>query len=221
MFENLACFVHLRKPLMNKFRKIVLQLVLVTLFLSLNILSGEADANNSGIKLELNSILDDAIAVAFSLPTEELDFAVINMCTGQMLSDCVVSSEFGWRKHPKWKRKHFHSGIDLKANRGNFVFAPADGIVKSAGRNRGYGRVIDLGHAFTVQTRYAHLRKIYVHSGQKIKKGDIIGEVGSSGVSTGPHLHFEMFYFNQKVDPRKYFTKLNHFGTFITSLANI
>ncbi len=111
-----------------------------------------------------------------------------------------ISSYYGWRIHPIKKVWSFHTGLDIAAPLGSPVFAADDGIVKFAGRNGGYGLMILIDHG-TYQTVYAHLSKIDVFKGQYVKKGQLIGRVGSTGISTGPHLHFEVRYKGKHTDP--------------------
>lgn len=102
------------------------------------------------------------------------------------------SSSFGRRIDPFRKRTAFHSGVDFRASTGTSVLATADGQVLRAGRAGGYGNLVELRHAHGLTTRYGHLSKIMVKSGQSVKRGDVIGKVGSTGRSTGPHLHYEV-----------------------------
>lgn len=103
-----------------------------------------------------------------------------------------VSSSYGWRTHPITGRRSFHDGIDIAARYGTGVYAYAEGKVTFAGWNGGYGKVIFIDHGNGLQTRYAHLSKIYVSVGERVDTGEKIGAVGSTGRSTGPHLHFEV-----------------------------
>jgi murein DD-endopeptidase MepM/ murein hydrolase activator NlpD len=104
----------------------------------------------------------------------------------------VESSGFGWREDPITGAKKFHKGADYKADRGTPVYAAGDGIVVFRGRQNGYGKVIYIDHGSGVVTRYAHLRDIDVENGQAVRADEPIGEVGSTGRTTGPHLHFEV-----------------------------
>ena len=114
-----------------------------------------------------------------------------------------VSSLFGNRVQPITGRKTFHDGLDIAANQGNAVYAYTSGTVVQAGWNGGYGLSIVVDHGGGLKTRYAHLSKIYVKVGQKVKTGEKIGAVGSTGNSTGPHLHFEVIK-NGKTVPLKF-----------------
>ena len=117
---------------------------------------------------------------------------------------------FGWRIHPIYKRRIFHKGVDMACDIGVPVFATGDAVVESTSmgqRRAGYGRQVLLNHEFGYKTRYAHLSKILVEPGQKITRGQIIGEVGNTGGTTGPHLHYEVIYMGQVVNPVNYFDK--------------
>lgn len=116
-----------------------------------------------------------------------------------------LSSKFGWRMHPIHHRRIHHDGVDMACPRGTPVRIPADGKVIKAGYNGGYGKYILVQHAKGYKTAYAHLSYINVRKGQKIKKNSIIGKVGSTGGSTGPHLHYEVIRNNRNVNPMKYF----------------
>ena len=115
----------------------------------------------------------------------------------------VISSPFGWRIHPITKRWSFHTGIDIAAPIGSPVFAAESGIVEYAGRSRGYGNLIVINHG-AFKTAYAHLSRIDVFVGQYVRKGQLIGRVGSTGFSTGPHLHFEVRLGKKFVNPLTY-----------------
>lgn len=158
----------------------------------------------------VESLLSDSLFSEPSPAAFDGESGPFFMCNGQLLLYCKVTDEFGWRTHPIRRRSQFHTGIDLAAVPGSHIFAAADGVVKKAGWGRGYGRMIEIDHGYSWSTKYGHMRKVYVKKGQMVRKGDIIGEVGSTGVSTGPHLHFEMLYFGTTVDPRQHFFALDN-----------
>jgi len=114
------------------------------------------------------------------------------------------SHGYGWRKDPISGKREFHHGIDIAANRGTPVAATADGTVSRATRYLGYGKMIQISHGYGMATRFGHLDEILVKAGQRVRRGEIIGRVGSTGRSTGPHLHYEVFKAGRRVDPRKY-----------------
>lgn len=114
------------------------------------------------------------------------------------------SSGFGYRKDPFLRRQAFHTGLDLVAGAGSTVRATAPGIVVSAGWNGGYGQMVEVRHAGGVSTRYGHLSKVLVTAGTKVGAGTPIGLVGSTGRSTGPHLHYETRRDGEPVNPAPY-----------------
>ncbi len=117
-----------------------------------------------------------------------------------------ISSYFGYRIDPIYKIKKFHSGVDFSSVTGAPVFATGDGVVKRIRHsNRGYGNTIEIDHGYGYRTFYAHLSKILVKRGQKVKRGSTIGLVGNTGKSTAPHLHYEIIKNNRKINPIYYF----------------
>lgn len=118
---------------------------------------------------------------------------------------------FGVRKnHPILKVRTMHKGVDMSTDYGVPVYATGDGVVEKTEqgkRRRGYGRQILINHKFGYKTRYAHLQKMFVKAGDKVQRGQLIGEVGSTGGSTGPHLHYEVLYMGRPVNPVNYFNR--------------
>lgn len=114
-----------------------------------------------------------------------------------------ISSPFGNRYHPILKKNEFHPGIDLKAGMNTPVKAPADGVVDYTrnGYSGGYGNMVKLDHSFGFSTIYAHLNKSIVERGDFVKKGQIIGYSGNSGLSSGPHLHYEIRFLGKTLNP--------------------
>lgn len=118
----------------------------------------------------------------------------------------ALASGFGMRIHPVYKVKKMHNGIDFAASIGTPVYATADGtITKVEVRFSGYGKMVEIDHGFGYRTRYAHMHDFAVKKGQNVKRGDLIGYVGNTGLSTAPHLHYEVFINEQRVDPVHYF----------------
>ncbi len=115
-----------------------------------------------------------------------------------------VTAGFGQRMDPFNGEDAFHGGLDISAPSGSQVEATADGIVISAERDSGYGNSIVVDHGYGVTTRYGHLSRIFVIVGQEVKRGQIIGAVGSTGRSTGPHLHYEVRIHDAPVNPARY-----------------
>lgn len=117
-----------------------------------------------------------------------------------------LSDKYGMRKDPFHKGDAFHSGIDLSGVTGDPVYATGNGkVVKVAFERFGYGNYVIVDHGFGYKTRYAHLKKSIVQVGQTVSRGEQLGELGSTGRSTGPHLHYEVIHMNRTVDPLKYF----------------
>jgi murein DD-endopeptidase MepM/ murein hydrolase activator NlpD len=116
----------------------------------------------------------------------------------------IVTSSFGARMDPFNGEGAFHTGIDIATSQGDAVRAPADGTVIKAGMGTGYGREVVVDHGHGMQTLYAHLSGFAVIAGQDVRRGDILGYVGSSGHSTGPHLHYEVRIHDTPVNPSKY-----------------
>jgi murein DD-endopeptidase MepM/ murein hydrolase activator NlpD len=116
----------------------------------------------------------------------------------------VVTSSFGARLDPFNGEGSFHTGLDIATNRGDAVRAAADGTVLKAGMGSGYGREVVIDHGHGVETLYAHLSGFAVTAGQDVRRGDILGYVGTSGHSTGPHLHYEVRIHDTPVNPYKY-----------------
>ena len=117
----------------------------------------------------------------------------------------TISSGFGGRYHPILKTIRMHTGVDLSAPKGTPVYATADGVVSREKGGSGYGIVVILNHGYSYQTLYAHLSKKVVKPGQKVKRGQLIGYVGNTGLSFGTHLHYEVIKNGVKVNPVHYF----------------
>ncbi|MGQ9863996.1 MAG: M23 family metallopeptidase [Bacteroidia bacterium] len=119
-----------------------------------------------------------------------------------------IVSNFGYRYHPLFGGYHFHAGIDIDAPYGTPVRATASGKVRCAGwdfvAGNGYGIQVEIDHLYGYVTKYAHLSRVAVQVGQTVKRGDLIGYVGSTGYSTAPHLHYEVIYHSTKLDPRNF-----------------
>ncbi len=113
-----------------------------------------------------------------------------------------ISSGYGMRRHPILGYRRMHSGLDFSARHGAPIYAAADGRVSYAGRKGGFGKYVKLNHSGSLATGYAHMSRISVRSGQRVRRGQIIGYVGSTGLSTGPHLHYELYRNGRAINPR-------------------
>lgn len=117
----------------------------------------------------------------------------------------VITDGFGMRFHPILKIRIMHEGIDVVADYGTPVYATGDGTISYVGQRGGYGTAIEIDHGFGYSTVYGHLSKPLVVEGQKVKRGQVIALSGNSGLSTGPHLHYEVIKNGVHVDPTAYF----------------
>lgn len=141
-----------------------------------------------------------------ALLLNELDRKLVRLSSVPMGSPVLASitSGFGWRSSPFHRGGHFHSGIDLSVERNTPVLATADGVVVDSGRKGEYGIAVIIRHKAGIETLYGHLAKSTVREGEKVCRGQRIGLVGSSGRSTGPHLHYEVRVNGDATNPRPY-----------------
>jgi len=112
-----------------------------------------------------------------------------------------ITSPFGFRIHPITGRKDYHKGIDIANSQGTCIFSAGSGVVTYVGYNGGYGRMVIISHGYGYKSVYAHLKSSSVKTGDSIDKGDLIALMGSTGISTGSHLHFEIHYNGKQINP--------------------
>ncbi|ORT48579.1 peptidase M23 [Vibrio sp. qd031] len=155
-------------------------------------------ANTGGdVDSEIEARLDTA-AITSTVRTHMLTL----IPSGSPVGDERISSKYGYRIHPETKQKRLHRGIDYAVNIGTPIYAPADGVVEVVRpSNTGSGNFIRLQHAYGFSSSYSHLQKFAVKSGSFIQKGQLIGYSGNSGLSTGPHLHYEIRFVGRALDP--------------------
>jgi len=134
----------------------------------------------------------------------ERDLDRQSLPAGSPVLSGYITSKFGYRRDPFTRRGGFHSGVDFAGKRGAPIVAVADGLVIQSERRSGYGRTVEIRHGNGLVTRYAHAQKLLVKKGDIVKQGEIIATIGSSGRSTGPHLHFEVIEDGRQVNPMKY-----------------
>lgn len=132
--------------------------------------------------------------------------AAVSVPSRMPLEKMTLTSGYGMRNHPILRKRQGHKGVDLAAPRGTPVYATADGLVGKAQWFSSYGKYIQIEHGGEMQTRYAHLSRYVVAAGDRVHKGDLIGYVGSTGRSTGPHLHYEVRIASKAVNPIPYMT---------------
>jgi len=123
---------------------------------------------------------------------------------GYPIKDGWISSRYGYRTDPFTGKKTMHKGMDFAGKEGSDVLAVADGIVSWTGKRHGYGQMIDIDHGNGYITRYAHNKKLMVSVGMRVKKGETIALVGSTGRSTGPHVHFEVHRDGKIINPYQF-----------------
>ncbi len=153
------------------------------------------------------------IMVLFITCFQQESFAAENSIQGPTLGR--VSSFYGTRSDPFYGHKANHMGLDIAADAGTPIYAMQEGVVTFSGKKGGYGNCIKIDHFFylvpelpQVSTLYGHMSKLYVKEGDMVQRGQIIGLIGSTGRSTGPHLHYEVFYKGKNIDPVEYLKKL-------------
>jgi murein DD-endopeptidase MepM/ murein hydrolase activator NlpD len=137
----------------------------------------------------------------FAVPFKRSTLGSAYVPEGLPLRTTGLTSGFGMRLHPLLGGLRFHAGVDLAARQGDGVFATAGGRVVQAGWSGGYGLAVTIDHGSGLETRYAHLSRLGVVAGEEVQSGEVIGLVGSTGRSTGPHLHYELRRFGRPVDP--------------------
>jgi len=140
--------------------------------------------------------------------------------SGYPLEKTYITSRYGNREHPVLNRDAFHKGVDLKAVRGTPVFASAEAVVEWAGEHKssGLGRMVQLVHNFGFESIYGHLTKVEVKVGQYVQPGDLLGYTGSTGLTDGPHLHYEVSYLNRRLNPAPFLEwNLENYGAIFAS----
>ncbi len=156
-------------------------------------INSDTKKNNPQSKIQINDI--DLTDIAKNIPSNDPNTPSIWPTVG------TVSSPYGLR----WEGKEFHSGIDIANEMGTDIVATADGVVEYAGWNDGgYGNMVDINHGNGLMTRYGHASQVLVAEGQEVKRGQVIAKMGSTGNSTGPHVHYEVHVDGQRVNPVSY-----------------
>ena len=116
-----------------------------------------------------------------------------------------MASGYGWRIDPVYHTRRFHAGMDFTAPTGTPIYATANGTIMSAGWKQGYGNCVEINHGYGYVTLYGHMSVIKTNAGRSVKRGDVIGLVGSTGKSTGPHLHYEVHLRGEIMNPANYY----------------
>lgn len=176
-----------------------------------------AEMTNSRLYARLNQSLDQLEAQVYQQSASYDDLVRVTRDQSRRM-ECIpaiqpvmnkdlkrMASGYGWRVDPVYHVRRFHAGMDFTAPTGTEVMATGDGTVSFVGWKQGYGNTVIVNHGFGYETLYAHLSKQLCKVGQKVKRGDVIAEVGSTGKSTGPHLHYEVHVQGQHQDPSNYY----------------
>ncbi|RVT91233.1 M23 family metallopeptidase [Sphingomonas crocodyli] len=141
---------------------------------------------------------------------DAMEKGVISIPSIKPLADFTFTSAFGVRRDPFRGGAAMHAGIDLASKTGTPIYATADGMVNRAEWFGGYGNCVEVEHGKGISTRYGHMSKIVAHPGQRVHRGDLIGYVGSTGRSTGPHLHYEVRIDGRAVNPIPFLESANY-----------
>jgi len=197
------------------------------------IASKEMELDNLNEKLQAVEDIVGSDAAPGSNINERLDIALLTAAEREHLLNIIPSgnpitpftiytSKYGSRIHPVLKTRLNHWGLDFRAPVGTQIIAPADGVVKYAGRHGTFGKLTIISHAFGFETYYAHQSKIDVKVGDVVSKGEKIGKTGNTGRSTGPHLHYEIHYLGRKLDPINFAKwNLENYNTLFEKEKNI
>ncbi|MBF0620440.1 MAG: peptidoglycan DD-metalloendopeptidase family protein [Magnetococcales bacterium] len=153
---------------------------------------------------EGSSLMDRVVKAGTTISQKQQMLA--NVPNGYPLAYKGVTSSYGSRIHPTLKRKEFHAGVDLRAETGTPVIATGDGVVEFGGfhKKSGYGNLVILRHNYGFRTSYGHLSEVLVDNGEFVKKGDIIAKTGNTGMSSGPHLHYEVRFIHNTLNPDRF-----------------
>ncbi len=175
-----------------------------------------------GSDVSTGSGIDERLDIALLTAAEREHLLNIIPSGNPITPFTIYTSKFGSRVHPVLKQRMNHWGLDFRAPVGTQIIAPADGVVKFAGRHGTFGKLTIISHAFGFETYYAHQSKIDVKVGDMISKGDEIGKTGNTGRSSGPHLHYEIHYLGKKLDPINFAKwNLENYNTLFEKEKNI
>ncbi len=155
-----------------------------------------------GLSHPETSSLTQRVDIA-KLSSAQMNLIMQHIPNGSPIEYKGITSRFGYREHPTLNRREFHRGSDMKAKMNTPIYAPSDAIVEFAGphKSSGYGKLIILDHNYGFKTLYGHLSKVAIKSGTFVAKGDLVGYTGNSGMSNGPHLHYEVRFVQRALNP--------------------
>lgn len=167
-------------------------------------------------------ICSAATAAVESLPPVSIHDTPSFSAPSQMpVSNVRLSSAFGMRAHPLLGGRRLHKGVDLAGTVGTPVHATGDGVIGHAGWSGGYGLLVSIHHGAEYETRYGHMSRLAVTPGRRVRKGDVVGYVGSTGRTTGPHLHYEVLKSGSAVDPLRHSVSAKGRRTFQRSFSEV
>ena len=180
--------------------------ILAVILVILLCVIGYQTVYNKSLTQEINdreNLNDSLLLVIDTYDSIQADLCEVldNLPLKTPLTTVIIDDDFGWRRDPITKKGKFHQGLDMKGSYKDTVYATGNGRVIMASWNMGYGRCVVLQHADEFRSLYAHLSKIFVSAGDSIHVGEPIGRVGSSGRSTGSHLHYEVLQSGYRIDP--------------------
>lgn len=158
-----------------------------------------------GLKPEPEKPLHARLNTA-SLTAQQKRYMLESIPSGFPLKDPKITSGFGIRQHPVLHQKAMHGGVDMRAAQGTPVYATADGVVEWASfhKNSGLGKMVKLVHNYGFSSTYGHLNSVEVDVGDYVRRGELIGHTGNTGISSAPHLHYEVHYLYRRLDPRPF-----------------
>lgn len=174
--------------------------------------------------MEHETEIDPHRAEQLTIEANKRLFFLHSIPNGVPIQAIRISDKFGPRIHPVRKKRVVHQGIDFKANRGTPVYATADGIVEFGGfhKSSGFGKLIILQHNFGFKTYFAHLDAVKVKGGEFVSKGQLIGLSGNTGLSTGPHLHYEIRHLFSAIDPEPFLSwNITNFDSLFTKVKGV
>lgn len=177
---------------------------------------GPEELSNPGSETELPSFISQLEELARQLEVREQQLQVLESMlmnrnlqaevvpAGRPITKGWLSSKYGMRNDPFTGKPTFHKGVDLAGKDGSDIIAVASGVVTWAGKRYGYGNLVEINHGNGYVTRYGHCKEVLVKQGETVKRGQLISKMGSTGRSTGPHIHFEVWVNGKTVNPGKY-----------------
>lgn len=185
-------------------------------------LDNSLDGLGTLLGIEPSDDIDPLRAEQLTIEANKRLFFLHSIPNGVPIQAIRISDRFGSRFHPVRKKRVMHHGIDFKANRGTPVYATADGVVEFGGYSKSFGKLIRIQHNFGFKTYFAHLDAIKVKTGEFVSKGQLIGLSGNTGMSTGPHLHYEIRHLFTAIDPEPFLSwDITNFDSLFTKVKGV